>query len=78
MGLSGTQNCRIAVIYMKRRSMFDSGDKLRECTSGDFVFDLVAKPTRTTDNWNENDHKKQKYKNLSRSSIEELLDKKYR
>lgn len=73
MGFSGTQNRRITVIYMRRRNMFEDGGRMVEHTRGDNVFDLVVKPIQKSEDWNENDRKKQKYKNLSRSSLDDVM-----
>ena len=61
------------MIYMRRKSIFDDGDRMFEDTRGDNVFDLVVKPIHSTDDWNENERRKQKYKNLSRSSLDDII-----
>ena len=64
------------MIYMRRKSIFDDGDRMFEDTRGDNVFDLIVKPIHENDgdNWNEKERRKQKYKNLSRSSLDDILE----
>lgn len=62
----------------RKKGLFDDGDTMVRNTSGDYIFDLVAKPRRQSDDWYENDNGKQKYKNLSRKSLDEVMNEKYR
>lgn len=60
---------------MKKRMTLSEVDSMFGSIDDDFSFDLTVKPLRHGGNRNEDYQQRQKYKNLSRESLEEIVDK---
>ncbi len=65
---------------MKKRMLFDGFDGMfdrvdDDFANDDFAFDLIVKPTKRGKDRNEDFQQRQRYKNLSRDALAEIVDK---
>lgn len=60
---------------MKKRLLFDGFDSMFDRANDDFAFDLIVKPTKHSKDRNEGFQQRQKYKNLSKDALVEIVDK---
>ena len=60
---------------MKKRLLFDGFDDMFDRVNDDFAFDLIVKPTKRGKDRNEDFQQRQRYKNLSRDALAEIVDK---